>query len=157
MGTHAVNGGAGHPAVQIYADGEEAYCIEPGEHLLTGDVLTENASEAWNSLGYTKQEAIKMALAFGKPGNAGGLIGSGDAKHLATQMIVWEFVCGYRDAASYALLDDCIYNAFCKNGANAEVAASYNAIAQAIRNWDVTPSFANGRTYEMSYENGKYH
>lgn len=156
VGTHATNGGAGHPAVQIYADGEEAYCIEPGEHLLTGDVLTENASEAWNSLGYTKQEAIKMALAFGKPGNAGGLIGSGDAKHLATQMIVWEFVCGYRDAASYALLDNCIYNAFCKNGANAEVAASYNAIAQAIRNWDVTPSFANGRTYEMSYENGKY-
>ena len=131
VGTHAVNGGAGHPAVQIYADGEEAYCIEPGEHLLTGDVLTENASEAWNSLGSAKQEAIKMALAFGKPGNAGGLIGSGDAKHLATQMIVWEFVCGYRDAASYALLDNCIYNAFCKNGANAEVAASYNAIAQA--------------------------
>ena len=65
-----------------------------------------------------------------------GLIGSGDAKHLATQMIVWEFVCGYRDAASYALLDNCIYNAFCKNGANAEVAASYNAIAQAIQNWD---------------------
>ena len=156
VGTHAVSGGAGHPAVQIYADGEEAYCIEPGEHLLTGDVLTENASEAWSNLGYTKQEAIKMALAFGKPGNAGGLIGSGDAKHLATQMIVWEFVCGYRDAASYALLDDCIYNAFCKNGANAEVAASYNAIAQAILNWDVTPSFANGRTYEMSYENGKY-
>ena len=119
VGTHAVSGGAGHPAVQIYADGEEAYCIEPGEHLLTGDVLTENASEAWSNLGYTKQEAIKMALAFGKPGNAGGLIGSGDAKHLATQMIVWEFVCGYRDAASYALLDNCIYNAFCKNGANA--------------------------------------
>ena len=46
VGTHATNGGAGHPAVQIYADGEEAYCIEPGEHLLTGDVLTENASKA---------------------------------------------------------------------------------------------------------------
>ena len=50
VGTHAVSGGAGHPAVQIYADGEEAYCIEPGEHLLTGDVLTENASEAWSNL-----------------------------------------------------------------------------------------------------------
>lgn len=156
VGTHAVNGGAGHPAVQIYADGEEAYCIEPGEHLLTGDVLTENASEAWNSLGSAKQEAIKMALAFGKPGNSGSLTGSGDAKHLATQMIVWEFVCGYRDAASYVLLDDCIYNAFCKNGANAEVAASYNAIAQTIQTWDVIPSFANGRTYEMNYENGNY-
>ena len=156
VGTHSTNGGAGRSAVQIYANGEEAYCIEPGAPLQTGAVLTENTSEAWNNLGTAKKESIKRALAFGKPGNEGGLTGSGDAKHLATQMIVWEFVCGYRDASSYALLDDCVYEAFCKNGANAEVAANYNAIIYAIQNWDTTPSFANGKTYEMSYQNGKY-
>ena len=85
---------------QIYANGQEAYCIEPGAPLHTGDTLTANASETWNNLGAAKQNAIKTALAFGKPGNEGGLSGSGDAKHLATQMIVWEFVCGYRDLSS---------------------------------------------------------
>ena len=88
VGTHGTDGGAGKPATQIYANGEEAYCIEPGASLHTGDTLTANASDTWNNLGSAKKNAVKMALAFGKPGNAGALGGSGDAKHLATQMLV---------------------------------------------------------------------
>lgn len=155
-GTHGTDGAPGRAMTQIYANGQEAYCIEPGAPLHTGDTLTTNASETWNNLGAAKQNAIKTALAFGKPGNEGGLSGSGDAKHLATQMIVWEFVCGYRDLSSYSLSNSCIYDAFCSNGANAEVAANYNAIVRAMKNWNVTPSFANGSTYEMAYKDGKY-
>ena len=155
-GTHGTDGGAGKATTQIYANGQEAYCIEPGESLHTGDQLTANASEAWNNLGSTKQNAIKMALAFGKPGNAGGLTGSGDAKHLATQMIIWEIVCSYRNAENYTVTDNCVYNAVCKGGANAEVAASYRAIENAMKTWQVTPSFANGSTYEMRWEDGRY-
>lgn len=156
IGTHGVKGGAGLAPVQIYADGKEAYCLEPGAPLRTGDVLTANASEAWNSLSSEMQNAIRTILAFGNPGNADGLTGSTDAKRLATQMIIWELVCGYREASSYALLDDCVFNAYCKNGANIEVANNYNTIVHSIRNWDVTPSFANGSTYEMNYQDGKY-
>lgn len=87
-GTHGTDGAPGRAMTQIYANGQEAYCIEPGAPLHTGDTLTANASETWNNLGAAKQNAIKTALAFGKPGNEGGLSGSGDAKHLATQMIV---------------------------------------------------------------------
>ncbi|MCD8379166.1 MAG: Cys-Gln thioester bond-forming surface protein [Lachnospiraceae bacterium] len=155
-GTHGTDGGSGKAATQIYADGEEAYCIEPGESLHSGDTLTANASEAWNNLGSAKQNAIKMALAFGKPGNADNLTGSGDAKHLATQMIIWEIVCGYRNAETYTVTDNSIYNALCKNGANSEIAANYKAIQSAMKSWSVTPSFADGSTYEMSWKNGKY-
>lgn len=156
VGTHGTDGGYGHTMTQIYANGEEAYCIEPGAPLHTGDSLTANASETWNNLGGAKQEAIKMALAFGKPGNAGSLTGSGDSKHLATQMVVWEIVCGYRDAGSYAVSNNCIYNAFCKGGANAEVAANYHAIESAMKTWFVTPSFADNKTHAMSWKDGKY-
>lgn len=156
VGTHGTDGGYGHTMTQIYANGEEAYCIEPGAPLHTGDSLTANASETWNNLGGAKQEAIKMALAFGKPGNAGSLTGSGDSKHLATQMVVWEIVCGYRDAGSYAVSNNCIYNAFCKGGANAEVAANYHAIESAMKTWFVIPSFADNKTHAMSWKDGKY-
>lgn len=155
-GTHGNDGTAGKAMTQIYANGEEAYCIEPGERLNTGDHLTANASETWNNLGSAKQNAIETALAFGKPGNANALSGSGDAQHLATQLIIWEFVCGYRSTGSYSLSDDCVYNAVCKNGANPEVAENYNAIVHAMKSWNTVPSFANGSTYEMSWNDGKY-
>ena len=155
-GTHGTDGGAGHAATQIYANGEEAYCIEPGESLHTGDTLTANASDTWNNLGSAKQEAIKMALAFGKPGNSGGLVGSGDSQHLATQMIIWEFVCGYRSTSSYDQTNGCVYNAFCAGGANSEVASNYNAIVNYMKSWSTTPSFANGSTYEMKWKDGQY-
>lgn len=155
-GTHGTDGGAGKPMTQIYANGEEAYCIEPGESLHTGDSLTANASDAWNQLGSAKQKAVKMALALGKPGNADSLSGSGDSQHLATQMVAWEFICNYRNTRTYERTDDCIYEAFCKNGANPEVAANYNTIVKAIKNWEVTPSFADGSTYKMKWKDGSY-
>lgn len=156
VGTDGVDGGPGKAAMKIYANGEDAYCTEPGAPLNVGDKLIINASEAWNKLPSNKKEGVKMALAFGKPGNAKGLSGSEDAKYLATQMLVWEFICGYRDVSSYERKDNSIYNAFCKGGANSEVATNYNAIVNAMKNWEVKPSFANDSTYEMKWQDGKY-
>lgn len=155
-GTHGTDGAPGKAMTQIYANGKEAYCIEPGAPLHTGDSLQANASSTWNNLSSGKKNGVKMALAFGKPGNSGGLGGSGDAKHLATQMLVWEFICGYRDTSSYDRSNGSIYNAFCKGGANSEVASNYNAIVNAMKSWNVKPSFANGSTYEMKWQDGKY-
>ena len=56
--------------VIIYGDVEEAYCIQPGVPLNTGDQLTANASEAWNALSISQRKSVKLALAYGKPGNA---------------------------------------------------------------------------------------
>ena len=156
QGTHGADGHAGKAALRIYANGAEAYCIEPGESLSTGDIFTANASSTWNNLGSAKQNAIKMALAFGKAGNEGSLPGSADAKYMATQMIVWEFVCGYRSTSgNYDRIDAQIYNAYCGNGANTEVASVYNTIISKMQNWKTKPSFAAG-SYEMKYSDGKY-
>lgn len=150
------DGVAGHRKVIIYGNGEEAYCIQPGKPLNTGDELTANASDAWNALSSAKKKAVKLALAYGKPGNSQGLSGSSDAKYIATQMVVWEFVNGWRNTSSYERTNNSIYEALCKNGANPEVAESYKQIIAAMQKHDVVPSFANGKTYDMNFQNGQY-
>lgn len=142
--------------VIIYGDGEEAFCIEPGVPLNTGDQLVANASEAWNSLSSGQREAIKLALAYGKPGNSSGLSGSGDSKYIATQLVVWEFVNGWRSTKTYERTNSSIYNSICKNGANSEVATAYNQIVKGIQTHDTTPSFATGKTYDMDFSDGQY-
>ena len=142
--------------VIIYGDGEEAYCIQPGVPLNTGDQLTANASEAWNALSSKQKEAVKLALAYGKPGNSSGLSGSGDSKYIATQMVVWEFVNGWRSTSTYERTNDSVYNAICKGGANSEVATAYKQIVSAIQKHKTTPSFASGKTYEMDFSDGTY-
>lgn len=145
-----------HRRVAIYADGEEAYCIQPGVPLNTGDELTANASETWNALSNGQKEAIKLALAYGKPGKSSNLSGSSGSKYVATQMIVWEFVNGWRSTKTYERTNNSIYQAFCKDGYNSEVAKVYREIVAEIQNHNVTPSFANGKTYDMNFADGQY-
>ena len=44
----------------IYVNGDEAYCIEPGVHLLSGDTLKSNASERWNALSAEEKTEIPL-------------------------------------------------------------------------------------------------
>ena len=53
---------AGEARTRIYADGENAYCIEPGISLHTGNTLEKDASVVWNNLGKEKQNAVNLAL-----------------------------------------------------------------------------------------------
>ena len=142
--------------VIIYGDGEEAFCIQPGVPLNTGDQLTANASEAWNALSSAQRSAIKLALAYGKPGNSSGLSGSGDSQYIATQMVVWELVNGWRSTSSYERTNNSVYNALCKNGANNEVATAYKQIVAGMQSHKITPSFATGKTYDMDFADGQY-
>ena len=62
-------GTPGEELCKIFADGKEAYCIEPGHSLFAGNSLTENGSAVWKKLGSAKQKAINLALLYGKPGS----------------------------------------------------------------------------------------
>ena len=42
---------AGEARTRIYADGDNAYCIEPGISLHTGNTLEKDASVVWNNCG----------------------------------------------------------------------------------------------------------
>lgn len=46
----------------IYVNGDEAFCIEPGVRLMSGDTLKSEASERWNALSKDRQEGVKTVL-----------------------------------------------------------------------------------------------
>lgn len=147
---------------KIFADGKEAYCIEPGHTLYSGNTLTESVSTVWKNLGSAKQKAINLALLYGKPGSGKNLSGTEDQKWVATQLIVWEFVSGCRNTADgYKCTNTKFIDGICAGGANPGVKSVYNAISKSLANYSTVPSFASAiaskaETYEMKYTDGKY-
>lgn len=147
---------------KIFADGKEAYCIEPGHTLYSGNTLTEDGSTVWKNLGSAKQKAINLALLYGKPGSGKSLSGTEDQKWVATQLIVWEFVSGCRSTADgYKCTNTKFIDGICAGGANPGVKSVYNAISKSLANYSTVPSFASSiaskaETYEMKYSDGKY-
>lgn len=155
-------GTPGEELCKIFADGKEAYCIEPGHTLYSGNTLTESASTVWKNLGSAKQKAINLALLYGKPGSGKSLSGTEDQKWVATQLIVWEFVSGCRNTADgYKCTNTKFIVGICAGGANPGVKSVYNAISKSLANYSTVPSFASAiaskaETYEMKYSDGKY-
>lgn len=155
-------GTPGEELCKIFADGKEAYCIEPGHTLYSGNTLTEDGSTLWKNLGSAKQKAINLALLYGKPGSGKSLSGTEDQKWIATQLIVWEFVSGCRSTADgYKCTNTKFIDGICADGANPGVKSVYNAISKSLANYSTVPSFASAiaskaETYEMKYSDGKY-
>lgn len=155
-------GTPGEELCKIFADGKEAYCIEPGHTLYSGNTLTEDGSTVWKNLGSAKQKAINLALLYGKPGSGKCLSGTEDQKWVATQLIVWEFVSGCRSTSEgYKCTNTKFIDGICAGGANPGVKSVYNAISKSLANYLTVPSFASAitskaETYEMKYSDGKY-
>lgn len=155
-------GTPGEELCKIFADGKEAYCIEPGHTLYSGNMLTEDGSTVWKNLGSAKQKAINLALLYGKPGSGKCLSGTEDQKWVATQLIVWEFVSGCRSTSEgYKCTNTKFIDGICAGGANPGVKSVYNAISKSLANYSTVPSFASAiaskaETYEMKYSDGKY-
>ena len=152
----------GEELCKIFADGKEAYCIEPGHTLYSGNTLTEDGSTVWKNLGSAKQKAINLALLYGKPGSGKSLSGTEDQKWVATQLIVWEFVSGCRSTSEgYKCTNTKFIDGICAGGANPGVKSVYNAISKSLANYSTVPSFASAiaskaEPYEMKYSDGKY-
>ena len=155
-------GTVGEELCKIFADGKEAYCIEAGHTLYSGNTLTESASTVWKNLGSAKQKAINLALLYGKPGSEKSLSGTEDQKWVATQLIVWEFVSGCRSTSEgYKCTNTKFIDGICAGGANPGVKSVYNAISKSLANYSTVPSFASAiaskaETYDMKYTDGKY-
>lgn len=155
-------GTPGEELCKIFADGKEAYCIEPGHTLYSGNTLTEDGSTVWKNLGSAKQKAINLALLYGKPGSGKSLSGTEDQKWVATQLIVWEFVSGCRSTSEgYKCTNTKFIDGICAGGSNPGVKSVYNAISKSLANYSTVPSFASAiaskaETYEMKYSDEKY-
>ena len=133
-------GTAGNARTYIMANGETAFCIQPGYPLRTGDSLTLNASTAWNALSNNQRNAIKAIILYGLPGNSSNLPGSFGEQWIATQTIIWEITTGGRNATgNYAVTDRKFINATSHSG----VHATYNAIDNLLKTHNTIPSFMN--------------
>lgn len=151
-------GGTGAIKYRMYVDGSNAFCLQPGVPLKTGNTLTESASATWDALSASQQKAVGLALLYGYQGNRDNLTGSDDEKWLATQTLVWEFVTGCRSAsAPYTQLDSTVYSLhFGSNYPNEGARAAYDQIVSLLNRHNTVPSFMNGSSRELEYNDGKY-
>ena len=158
-----VVGTAGEELCTIQADGDDAYCIEPGHSLYSGNTLTTDASAAWNALSKAQKKAVNLALLFGKSGNGAGLGGTEGQKWIATQLVVWEFCTGCRDASTFKLKNSKFIDGITAGDSNPGVKSNYNKIIAKLNDYNVIPSFAyetqanaKSNVKEMKYSDGKY-
>ena len=133
-----------------YADGAVAYCIEPGVHSDDSGTYKEGSSASWYNLPASVQSGIALAMSLGYPSADYGTA-SGDRnssaiisaeKWAATQAIIWELICKYRNAYTY---DDWGYSPFygCVDTSRYPTFELwYDKIAAAMQNATMIPSFA---------------
>ena len=133
-----------------YANGTVAYCIQPGVHSDDSGSYVQGSSGCWYNLPASVQSAIALALACGYPSADYGAA-SGDRnssaiinaeKWAATQAIIWELICEYRNAYTY---DDWEYSPFygCVDTSRYPTFGLwYDKIAAAMQNAAMIPSFA---------------
>lgn len=62
---------AGEARTRIYADGDNAYCIEPGISLHTGNTLEKDASVVWNNFRKGETGRCKSCPAVWRAGQHG--------------------------------------------------------------------------------------
>ena len=156
-------GTVGEELCRIYADGKDAYCIEPGHSLYSGNTLTTDASAAWNALSKAQKKAVNLALLFGKSGSSSSLVGTDGQKWIATQLVVWEFCTGCRDASTFKLSNSKFIDGITAGDHNPNVKTNYNKIIAKLNSYNVIPSFsfdtqakAKNSVKELKYSDGKY-
>ena len=133
-----------------YADGAVAYCIEPGVHSDDSGTYKEGSSASWYNLPASVQSGIALAMSLGYPSadygtatgdrNSSAIINA--EKWAATQAIIWELICEYRNAYTY---DDWGYSPFygCVDTSRYPTFELwYDKIAAAMQSANEIPSFA---------------
>ena len=76
--------------------GQPAYCLEFGKDFVSGTKTNEievEKTKAWKNASNLAKLGVTLATIYGYPNNYSEL---GDAAYYATQMIIWEYMQGYR-------------------------------------------------------------
>ena len=116
-----------------------AYCMEPSVRSASGDL--SYSSTSWSSLSWNQRYAVTLALSYGYGGNYDFYGIHPDCAQLATQAVIWEFVCGYRGTTyPYTLYDTTCANLF--HYAGDGVQEAYDILIDRIIGHGVIPSFA---------------
>ena len=137
-----------------------AYCMEPEVRSASGDL--QYSSTSWSDLTWNQRYAVTLAMAYGYGGNYGFNMHP-DCAQLATQAVVWEFVCGYRSSVyPYTLYDTTCANLF--HYAGDGVQEAYDILIDRIMGHGVIPSFAvryrsqlsDSNAIQLTWDGSKY-
>ena len=154
--------------LRIRETGDVAYCLQPGAYLYDWGIqanpeLQKKLRNAWNNLGEEKQNSIKLAMYFGYPNTNISLSGNAAQKEIATQLVIWEFVCGYRSNDNYNLTDSRLKKALFGNNLdqNTGVYKAYTQIESALKSFNTICSFFSTKkdsapTKTMIWDGTKY-
>ena len=113
--------------------------MEPSVRSASGDL--SYSSTSWSSLSWNQRYAVTLALSYGYGGNYDFYGIHPDCAQLATQAVIWEFVCGYRSPVyPYTLYDTTCANLF--HYAGDGVQEAYDILIDRIMGHGVIPSFA---------------
>ena len=134
--------------LRIKETGKVAYCIQPGTYMYdfvqqVRPTLSVGEADAWDALGDEKKSAIKLIMYFGYPNKHIYLSGTDAEQEIATQLIIWEIVCGYRDPNNYNLTDDRFAKGMFGNSyeQNEGVFTAYDKIIDAMIGYNKIISF----------------
>ena len=58
-------GGTGNYKYRMFVDGENAFCIQPGVPLKTGNTLKKASSDTWNAISANQKKAVGLAYSVG--------------------------------------------------------------------------------------------
>ena len=154
--------------LRIKETGKVAYCIQPGTYMYDfvqqiRPTLSVGEADAWDALGDEKKSAIKLIMYFGYPNKHIYLSGTDAEQEIATQLIIWEIVCGYRDPNNYNLTDDRFAKGMFGNSyeQNQGVFTAYDKIVDSMIGYNKiisfsTPQSRNAPTYTMNWDGTKY-
>lgn len=127
-----------------------AYCMEPEVRSASGDL--QYSSTSWSDLTWNQRYAVTLAMAYGYGGNYAFSGIHPDCAQLATQAVVWEFVCGYRGTTyPYTLYDTTCADLF--HYAGEGVQEAYNILIGRIQQHGIIPSFSVRYRNQLSAAN----
>lgn len=138
---------------RIRANGQVAYCVEPGKSLSSGN---KTAREEWDGLSYEQQNLVKAALIYGYNGTPKYGY-SDDTEEVATQTVIWAIALNAFNNGNEELLLSCAFGGSTNSTNRANGRAVYYKIKDQIRVHNTVPSFNRTHiTLKYNSSTGKY-
>ena len=134
---------AGSEYVRLTVGGQDAYCIQPGMHITGWGIpyTAGDSSDYWQLLSYDVQHSISLTILFGYPNH----IFDRNNGYRATQLIIWEYILGWRNPITGVCTNSSLRNAIIDD----DIGRFYNQISSDLMSHSTIPSFM-GRAISLS-------